>query len=311
MCSNRIELKLNLRCDYILGTADIICDDDDFSLLCGALELTGLDSALDKKNRVWTLFAPTDEAFDSLDGQIANEVFSSVEDLEFVLLYHVISGVEVGSRQLVCTQRTIMANTKETRTVCSVDQIFQKGAGNSNQEKPEIVKVDIEACNGVVHVVDRVILPKNLPGSKPTGKPVKKPTAPSKPTGKPVKKPSHNNKPIPKPTPPYYGNDDTLPTLHPTEKAPTRYPTPYPTPYPVPRPEPEPEPYYPEPKDKTPYPTPYPVPRPEPEPEPYYPEPKDNYHEPEYPDDHNDRDQRGGGFRDQRGGGFPCVSVGK
>jgi uncharacterized surface protein with fasciclin (FAS1) repeats len=190
---------------------DIICDDGDFSLLCGALELTGLDSALDKKNSVWTLFAPTDEAFESLDGQIADEVFTSVENLEFVLLYHVISGVEVGSQQLVCTQRTIMANTKETRTVCSVDQIFQKGAGNSNQEKPEIVKVDIEACNGIVHVVDRVILPKNLPGSKP----VKKPTAPSKPT------------------------------LHPTERAPTRYPTPYP----VPRPEPEPEPYYPEPKD--------------------------------------------------------------
>lgn len=53
-----------------------------------------------------------------------------------------------------------MTNGKYTRTICRGDHIFQKGSGNTKDDKPEIIGIDVEACNGVIHVVDEVILPK-------------------------------------------------------------------------------------------------------------------------------------------------------
>jgi hypothetical protein len=50
-----------------------------------------------------------------------------------------------------------MADAQGTFTVCNNDDIFQTGAGNVFA--PKIISKDIDVCNGVVHVVDNVILP--------------------------------------------------------------------------------------------------------------------------------------------------------
>ena len=52
-----------------------------------------------------------------------------------------------------------MGNGKDTRTRC-VGGIptFQKGIANSNSDLPEFVLVDVEACNGVVHIINEVLL---------------------------------------------------------------------------------------------------------------------------------------------------------
>lgn len=55
-----------------------------------------------------------------------------------------------------------MANGKFTRTVCKDHDVFQRGAGNTKADMPKIIGADVMACNGVIHVIDEVILPKQL-----------------------------------------------------------------------------------------------------------------------------------------------------
>ena len=294
----------------ILVTADLVCSNDDFSLLCGSLQQTGLDVDLDNKNRRWTVFAPTDEAFLSLDSQIADEVFSTMENLEFVLLYHTIVNQEVFSSELECSERILMTNLKETRTVCVGAKVYQKGGGNEINQRPEIVGVDITTCNGVVHVVNQVILPFKLPDGhiinnpaptyqksptyqpaptyqkRPTHKPAPQPTfqpAPQ-PTFQPAPQPTPDTPyPTPYPTPRPTPRPTKYPTYRPTRR-PTKYPTYRPTTYPTYRPTRRPT------KRPTKYPTyrptSYPTPAPEPEHDNWYPyEP-----EPYYPEEHHSED---------------------
>lgn len=61
-----------------------------------------------------------------------------------------------------------MANGKISRTICAGVDIFQKGAGNPRDTMPQIVETDIEACNGVVHVVNQAMLPIELGLDAPT-----------------------------------------------------------------------------------------------------------------------------------------------
>ncbi|KAG7356714.1 fasciclin domain containing protein [Nitzschia inconspicua] len=157
--------------------AEIACGSDDFQTLCAAVVAAGLDGTLSEGD--FTVFAPTDEAFSNLpegtvESLLAEEGLSTLTD---ILLYHVVP-ISVFSSDLSCAGGPAglvqMANGKNTRTICChsctpAESIFQKGAGNprtgngsarDNQDVwPQIVATDIEACNGVIHVVNNVILP--------------------------------------------------------------------------------------------------------------------------------------------------------
>ena len=223
--------------------AEIICEDEDFSTLCAALTQTGLDIPLGDGDSTWTLFAPTDAAFGLVPEQLASDIFESDSNLSNVLLYHAVAGKEIFSHELYCTWTITMANQRDTRTVCVNGQFFQKGAGNSREMMPQIVRANTEACNGVIHVVDEVILPRRLPddpygNSIPTPHPTYKPWGPPptkppkhKPYGKPPKHKPYGKPPAHKP----YGKPPThkpygKPYGNPKE---TPFPTPYPTPFPT------------------------------------------------------------------------------
>ncbi|GAX24129.1 hypothetical protein FisN_9Hh382 [Fistulifera solaris] len=135
--------------------AEIACSTDDFSTLCTAVTEAGLAEALSEGS--WTVFAPTNEAFANL-GDTLDAVLADKDLLTDVLLFHAVSG-EVLSTDLKCTERVEMANKKDSRTVCRGDTIYQKGAGNPRSDMPAIVDVDIEACNGYIHVISEVMLP--------------------------------------------------------------------------------------------------------------------------------------------------------
>ena len=64
----------------------------------------------------------------------------------------------VFSGDLECSETIEMVNGKDTRTVCKNDSVFQKGKGNSDDERPEIIGADIETCNGIIHAIDGVML---------------------------------------------------------------------------------------------------------------------------------------------------------
>merc|ERR1712232_1266917 len=100
--------------------------------------------------------APTNEAFDNLPPGTVDALLEDIPALSSILLFHAIPG-KVYSTDLVCTGVTTMVNGLDSRTVCEGGAIFQKGAGNKDCTMPEIFMTDIKACNGVIHVVSKVM----------------------------------------------------------------------------------------------------------------------------------------------------------
>ena len=129
--------------------ADLACSEPEFTTLCTLLQDNGLVETLNEGS--WTVFAPTNEAFDAAPPLPAG----AVKD---ILLTHVVP-TELAFEDLGCTVKIVMANDSHTRTVCRDGVTYQKGRGNSDEQRPAIIAYDIEACNGLIHAVDQVILP--------------------------------------------------------------------------------------------------------------------------------------------------------
>jgi len=142
--------------------AEIACGLEDFTTLCTAVTQAGLGDAL--SSGLWTVFAPTNDAFEALPEDTLDAVLADKELLLDVLLFHVVVNKEIFAADLRCQHLVKMGNGKNSRTVCrsgSVNGIFQKGAGNPREAAfmPKVVTTDIAACNGLINVVNNVILP--------------------------------------------------------------------------------------------------------------------------------------------------------
>jgi transforming growth factor-beta-induced protein len=121
------------------------------SVLTGALETTGLYDALADRSQSFTVFAPTNAAFQPLidDGTIAS---LTEEELSEILLFHVLGSVVMSSD----IQGTVDADTllEGAKLSVSADENGVRVNGTAN-----VVQADIDASNGVIHVVDGVLLP--------------------------------------------------------------------------------------------------------------------------------------------------------
>ena len=106
----------------------------------------------------FTIFAPVNSAFESLSLEVADAIISDPTLLQSVLLIHVASG-DLFSTDLECGAELAMVSGAQTTTICEDGSIFQVGAGNPADAMPEIISTDGVACNGIIHAVDRVILP--------------------------------------------------------------------------------------------------------------------------------------------------------
>ena len=132
---------------------DIAVGNDDFSILVAALQKAELVEALQGEGP-FTVFAPTNEAFTNA-GITDLDAFSK-EELADILLYHVVSG-DIGSDELPAKADTLLANEWGN----GVSVLFKVESG-ANINDSNIVTVDIEADNGVIHVIDAPILPPNI-----------------------------------------------------------------------------------------------------------------------------------------------------
>lgn len=123
-----------------------------FETLVAAVKAAGLVDAL-KGDGPFTVFAPTDEAFAKLpEGTVAALLKPENKDkLVDVLTYHVVSG-KVMSTQAVTLDKATALNEKEIGLGVRSDALFLNGTA-------KVIKADIEASNGVIHVIDTVILP--------------------------------------------------------------------------------------------------------------------------------------------------------
>lgn len=132
-----------------------------FTTLVTAVKAAGLVETLKGKGP-FTLFAPTDEAFSKIPAAQLDALLADKEALTKVLTYHVVPG-RVMSSELV-SKRMTLAKTVQGQSV-NIDARTNVKVNNANVEKADIV-----TSNGVIHVIDSVILPPDMTTSANTGR---------------------------------------------------------------------------------------------------------------------------------------------
>lgn len=125
---------------------------DDFNTLVAAVQAAGLVDVL-KSEGPFTVFAPTDAAFAALpEGTVESLLLpENRETLVAVLTYHVVPGVVMSSDAV---------GTVELETVQGQSVTVMGGQGGVMVDGATVVMADIVADNGVIHVIDQVILPE-------------------------------------------------------------------------------------------------------------------------------------------------------
>jgi transforming growth factor-beta-induced protein len=134
-------------------------EDPEFTVLLAAITATELGDALSGEGEL-TVFAPTDAAFArllELLGTTAEELLADSELLTAVLTYHVVEGALLSDAVLAAEQIETL-NGAVVTPLANDDGAFLVD-GNDGTENAEIQVVDIEVANGVVHVIDEVLLP--------------------------------------------------------------------------------------------------------------------------------------------------------
>jgi uncharacterized surface protein with fasciclin (FAS1) repeats len=122
-----------------------------FKTLAKALQAADLVDTL-KGEGPFTVFAPTDEAFAKLPAATLNDLLKAEnkEKLQRILSYHVVPG-RVSSADVV-KLRTAKAVSGDTIDITA-------NGGTVRVDNARVVKADIQASNGIIHVIDSVILP--------------------------------------------------------------------------------------------------------------------------------------------------------
>jgi uncharacterized surface protein with fasciclin (FAS1) repeats len=120
-----------------------------FNTLATALKAAGLVDTLKGKGP-FTVFAPTDDAFKKLPAGTLEKLLADKAQLTKVLTYHVVAGKVMAAD---------VVKLKEAKTVegSMVKIIVVSGGVKVNDAN--VVKTDVSASNGVIHVIDSVILP--------------------------------------------------------------------------------------------------------------------------------------------------------
>lgn len=124
----------------------------DFKTLAAALQAAGLVDTL-KGAGPFTVFAPTDAAFAKLPAGTVQDLLKpeNKQKLIAVLTYHVVAG-DVTSKQVV--------KLTEAKTVEGQDVKISTKNGKVMINNADVVKADIQCSNGVIHVIDQVLLPQ-------------------------------------------------------------------------------------------------------------------------------------------------------
>lgn len=132
---------------YVSGSAE-------FSVLASALAETGLDAALDGEGE-YTVFAPTDEAFALLPEELWANL--NVQQRTELLRYHVVEG-SVDSDTVVEQGEADTLLDQDLKVQVTSDGIYINGL-------TKLVTRDVRTANGVIHVIDSVLVPGPFPGT--------------------------------------------------------------------------------------------------------------------------------------------------
>jgi len=122
-----------------------------FKTLAAALTEAGLVETL-KGAGPFTVFAPTDAAFAKIPKEKLDALMKDKEALKKVLLYHVVSGK-------VMAKDVIGMNGKKAKTVEGSEAAITVKDATVMVDAAKVEKTDIDCSNGVIHVIDSVIMP--------------------------------------------------------------------------------------------------------------------------------------------------------
>ncbi len=131
--------------------AQIVATNPNFSTLLAAVQAAGLAETLSGPGP-FTVFAPTNEAFAKIPKADLDKLLADKAALTRVLTYHVVAG-RVPSSQVVTLKE---AKTVEGQSVA----IEVKDGKVVLNGKSTVTAVDVQASNGIIHVIDTVLLPK-------------------------------------------------------------------------------------------------------------------------------------------------------
>jgi len=122
-----------------------------FKTLAAALTAAGLVDTV-KGTGPFTVFAPTDDAFAKLPDGTVDKLLKDVPKLKSILTYHVVSGK-------VMAADVMKMDGKTAKTVNGADLKIGIQGGVKLNGSAHVTKTDIECSNGVIHVVDAVLMP--------------------------------------------------------------------------------------------------------------------------------------------------------
>lgn len=123
-----------------------------FDTLVTAIQTAGLEDTL-KGEGPYTVFAPTDEAFNELPDGVLDSLLADQEALTQVLTYHVVDGRLLAADIVGVSSVTTLEGG--SLSVSTTDGTTMIGPA-------EVTQVDIECSNGVIHVIDKVLIPDGI-----------------------------------------------------------------------------------------------------------------------------------------------------
>ena len=124
-------------------------DNGSFTTLVKALTVAGLVDTLSGTGP-FTVFAPTDEAFAKIPAETLNAVLADKEKLTAILTYHVVSGKVMAAQVVEMDSATTLEGSDVTIKVQG-EKVMVNDA--------TVVTPDVECTNGVIHVIDTVLMP--------------------------------------------------------------------------------------------------------------------------------------------------------
>jgi len=131
--------------------AEIAENEGNFNTLLAAAAAAGLDATLADETQSLTVFAPTDAAFDALPAGTLDALLADPEALAEILLYHVVDGAQTAS---VVLDESFIESLNGQSVVIDTTGSVPTASGAA------IVATNILASNGVIHVIDAVMLPE-------------------------------------------------------------------------------------------------------------------------------------------------------
>ena len=131
-----------------VSVADTIAKTPSLSMLNGLVASAGLTATL-QGTGPFTVFAPTNEAFKAVPAKTMDDLTQHPEKLKSLLSYHILAG------------KTLAADVKNSnaKTLQGADVALSKAGDFVTIENAAVVQADVLTTNGVVHVIDTVLMP--------------------------------------------------------------------------------------------------------------------------------------------------------